>query len=69
MFFLIFLPVPQDFLLIPLSRFIYLRFLSVRTFILNLFLPPTENANQNKSEQIFVSHYFLFFIITSKCNK
>ena len=53
-FSLVFLPVPQAFLLVPLLLFIYLRSLSVRTFILNLFLPRTENANQNKSKQIFV---------------
>jgi len=55
-FSLVLLLVPHFVLLIPLSLFIYLWSLSVRTFILNPFLRRRDNANQNKSEQIFEFH-------------
>jgi len=70
-FSLFFLPVPQVFILIPLSIFIYLCSLSIRSFILNLFLSRTESDNKKKSQQIlfFINIYLFCFILTNKCKK
>jgi hypothetical protein len=62
MFFSSFSSVPQDILLIPLSLFIYLRSLSVRTFILDLFLPRTENTNQKKANTFLFLIIFIFLL-------
>jgi hypothetical protein len=68
-FSLVFLPVPQVFLLIPLSLFIYLRSLSYVSLFLTSFYHVQRMLTKTKTNKFWFFIIFLFFIITSKCKK